>query len=79
MKLRHWLAPVLVLWLAACGGGGVPPSGNDLVVTGTGPTATVAGGETATFTMTVRNGGPLEAKDVSLTSTVRGLVQTSVT
>lgn len=79
MKLRHWLAPVLVLWLAACGGGGVPPSGNDLVVTGTGPTAPVAGGETATFTMTVRNGGPLEAKDVSLTSTVRGLVQTSVT
>ncbi|WP_395704166.1 hypothetical protein [Aquabacterium sp.] len=78
MNLRALLALVPALLLSACGGGGVPPSGNDLVVSGSGPTAPVAAGQSTSFTLTVKNSGPVEAKDVVLTASARGLVQTQL-
>jgi uncharacterized repeat protein (TIGR01451 family) len=41
-----------------------------LVLTGTGPSAAVAGGETATFTMTVANSGPDAASGLRVVNTV---------
>lgn len=79
VNVRVLLALACAVLLSACGGGGVPPSGNDLVVTGTGPTAAVQAGQPATFTATVRNNGPVEAKDVVVTNSVRGLVVTQLT
>lgn len=79
MILRAFLktaVPVLVaLLVSACGGGGVPPSGNDLVVAGSGPTAPLAAGQTASFNLTVKNNGPVEAKDLVLSASARGLNQ----
>jgi uncharacterized repeat protein (TIGR01451 family) len=45
---------------------------------GSGPTAPVEAGKTASFTLTVRNNGPLEAKDVVLTLSARGLTQSQL-
>lgn len=65
-----WFAAgVAVLALAACGGSRTV-SGTDLVVTGTGPSGTLAGGDTATFSMVVRNAGPGEARDVRIVNNV---------
>lgn len=79
MNLRAVLSSLAcAVVLSACGGGGVPPSGNDLVVTGSGPSAPVAAGQTATFSVTARNNGPVEAKDVVLTLSARGLTQSQL-
>jgi len=78
VNVRVLLSLACAVLLSACGGGGVPPSGNDLVVTGTGPGAAVQAGQPASFSATVRNNGPVEAKDVVISSSVRGLVVTQL-
>jgi len=57
------------LLLAACGGGS-GRQGTDLVVTGVGPTTTVASGTNAVFQMTVANVGPNPADAVTIVNLV---------
>lgn len=58
----------LALLLAGCGGSR-EPSGNDVEVTGVGPSGTVVSGTTATFRMTVTNIGNNAAQDVRIVDT----------
>lgn len=69
MRLPIIAALVASLVLAACGGSR-SPTGNDVLVTGVGPTDIVVGGSTATFTMTVTNVGGNTATDVKLVNSV---------
>jgi uncharacterized repeat protein (TIGR01451 family) len=58
------------LVLAACGGGSGRYTGTDVFVTGVGPSTPVLGGGTVVFEMTVKNGGPYNASDVTVTNQI---------
>ena len=64
-------AAVLACALAACGGSR-SPSGNDVVVTGSGPAGPVNTGSDVEFTMTVRNVGTNDATDIQLVNQLGG-------
>ena len=69
-RVMAWVAMVIcTLSLVACGGGS-GRLGTDIVVTGVGPAAAVAGGETFVATMTVRNAGSGDAGTTRLNSLV---------
>lgn len=57
-------------WLAGCGGGSGRYTGTDLIVTGSGPSGVLYGGDTAEFVMTVRNGGDYDANDITITNLI---------
>lgn len=77
--LWAWVLFCCALLLSACGGGS-GRRGVDIVVTGSGPTSQVAGGDTVVFTMTVRNAGPGDASDVKVNDIVGNqLALTSIT
>jgi uncharacterized repeat protein (TIGR01451 family) len=59
----------VLLALAACASGS-GRQGTEIVVTGTGPTSQVAGGQNAVFVMTVTNAGPYDASNVKLIDNV---------
>lgn len=62
-----WAALCCTMMLVACGGGS-GRQGTDVVVTGTGPSAQVIGGDTLAFTMTVVNQGPGDVGSMRLTN-----------
>lgn len=81
MTIRGLLALAWVgiaLLLAACGGGS-GRGGTDVVVSGSGPTGTVAGGDAVSFSFTVTNTGGNAASDVQLSSSVTPGTQVTVT
>jgi hypothetical protein len=59
----------VALLMAACGGGS-GRRGTDLVVTGTGPTSQVTGGETIVFRMVVANDGKGDVDEVRISELV---------
>jgi uncharacterized repeat protein (TIGR01451 family) len=60
-----WVGIALALAVAGCGGTRTA-AGNDVEVSGSAPTATLAPGQTVVFTMTVRNLGNNAASDIRL-------------
>ena len=56
-----WLATFCCMLLLSACGGGSGRQGTDIVVSGSGPTEQVAGGDTVLVTMTVSNAGPGDA------------------
>lgn len=65
-----WLATFCCMLLLSACGGGSGRQGTDIVVSGTGPTAQVAGGEAVLVTMTVSNAGPGDAGSMRINSLV---------
>lgn len=65
------LAIALAALLAACGGSR-SPTGNDVVVTGTGPTGSATTGSEVEFQMSVRNSGTNEARDIQIVNQLGG-------
>ncbi len=77
-RVRILCAAIALDALAACGGGSTaptptppPPStASDLVVAVTGPSDIVAGGQTATWTVTITNAGPAIANAITISDIV---------
>jgi hypothetical protein len=65
-----WLATFCCMLLLAACGGGSGRQGTDIVVTGSGPTAQVAGGEAVLITMLVSNAGSGDAGSMRINSLV---------
>jgi uncharacterized repeat protein (TIGR01451 family) len=63
--LSELMTLAVVLMLAACGGGS-GRGGTDVAVSGSGPTAVVAGGDTVAFVFDVENAGANDARDLVL-------------